>query len=393
MTSIRHIVHFDLDSFYVSVERLFDPTLIGIPLIVGGHGDRSVVSSCSYEARKFGVRSAMSVIKAKQLCPQAAVVSPNMSRYAAMSNAVTEIMGNNVPVLEKASIDEFYVDLSGMDRFFDPYEHACKLRQTIINETKLPISFGFATNKTVAKIATGKAKPNGQFRVEAGKEKEFMASLNVGEIPMVGEKTQELLMKMGIHKVSQLQTTPINQLEQVLGKMGRLLWEKANGIDNNPVEPFQDRKSISTETTFDTDTTDREYLGTLLVAMSNELGHKIRREGKYAACIAIKLRFNNFETFSKQLTIAATQSDAAILEAARLLFSQLYTTNTPIRLIGLRLTNLGTEKGQAGLFDSGEQKDKLYTALDNIKAKFGTSSVRAAITLKVKKEIGNRKSQ
>ncbi len=363
--------------------------MIGIPIIVGGHGDRSVVSSCSYEARKFGVRSAMPIVRAKALCPQATIVSPDMRRYAEMSAVVTRIMEDNVPLMEKASIDEFYIDLSGMDRFFDPYEHASKIRQRIIAETGLPISFGFATNKTVAKIATGKAKPNGQFRVEAGKEKEFMATLTVGQIPMAGEKTQQTLMKMGIHKVSQLQTASAAQLEQVLGKMGRVLWEKANGIDNNPVEPYSDRKSISTETTFDTDTTDRSFIDSLLVAMSSDLGHKIRREQRFAATIAIKIRYNNFETVSRQLTISATQSDAEVVAAVRELFAKVYTHNTPIRLIGIRLGNLASEKGQAGLFDNSEQTDKLYSALDSIKQKFGASSVKPAATLHLKKRSHN----
>lgn len=337
----------------------------------------------------MGVRSAMPVIRAKQLCPQAVVVSPDMKRYAEYSSIVTRIIEDNVPLMEKASIDEFYVDLSGMDRFFDAYEHATRIREQIIKETGLPISFGFATNKTIAKIATGKGKPNGQFRVEAGTEKEFMATLNVAQIPMAGEKTQEVLMKMGIHKVSQLQQTSVTQLEQVLGKMGRVLWEKANGIDNNPVEPYTDRKSISTETTFNTDTTDRTYLETLLVGMSDELGYKLRKEQKFCSTIAIKLRYNNFETTSKQLTMPATQADSDILKAAHDLFRQLYSNNTPIRLIGIRLGNLGSEKGQTGLFDNTEQNDKLYTALDSIKARFGSSSVKPAVTLDLKKRSHN----
>ncbi len=390
MSNPRYIVHFDLDSFYVSVERLVNPALLGIPLIVGGNGERGVVSTCSYEARQFGVHSAMSIVRAKQLCPQAIILSPNMKLYAHYSQVVTEIMENSVPLLEKASIDEFYVDLSGMDRFFDPYEHACQLRQRIITETGLPISFGFASNKTVAKIATGLAKPNGQLRVEHGEEKTFLAPLSVALIPMAGEKTQQILMQMGIHKIGQLQKTPLAQLEQVLGKMGRVIWEKAQGIDHSTVEPYQDRKSISTETTFDTDTTDREYLKTLLVAMSNDLGHKIRKEGVYAGVVALKLRYNNFETSTKQISLPATQSDAEILQAVHLLFRQLYTTNTPIRLIGIRLGNFSSEKGQGNLFTNDGQPDnfkgeKLYKALDSIKTKFGVSAVKPAVTVGMRK--------
>ena len=388
-TTARHIAHFDLDSFYVSVERLQNPDLVGVPLIVGGYGDRGVVSSCSYEARRSGVRSAMPIVRAKQLCPQAFITPPNMKLYAEYSGLVTHIIENNVPVFEKASIDEFYVDLSGMDRFFDPYQHATEIRQLIIRETGLPISFGFASNKTIAKIATGKAKPNGQLRVPAGTEKEFLAPLSVAEIPMAGEKTQQILMQMGIHKISQLQQTPVGQLEHILGKMGRVLWEKSQGIDHSPVEPYLDRKSISTETTFDKDTSDRNYLSTVLLAMCTELGHKIRRAERYAGVVALKIRYNNFETHSKQLSLPNTQTDSDILKSVKNLFEQLYTTNAPIRLIGIRLGNLSEQKGQSDLFNNDDQNDKLYKALDNIKEKFGSSSIKPAAMLQVKKKSHN----
>lgn len=385
MSITRYIAHYDLDSFYVSVERILKPELLGIPLIVGGHGSRSVVSSCSYEARKMGVRSAMPVSRAKQLCPQAVVVSPDMKIYSHYSGIVTDIIESNVPLMEKASIDEFYVDLSGMDAFFDPYAHATMIREKVIQETGLPISFGFGSSKTIAKIATGLAKPNGQLRVQHGSEKEFLAPLSVAKIPMAGEKSQQILMKMGIHTIGQLQKASPGQLEQELGKLGLVLWNKANGIDHSEVSTDHDRKSISTERTFEEDTLDRNYLQSLLMAMGEELGYKIRKEGIYSACVALKLRYNNFETVSKQLTISATQSDKEIQNKAIELFNQLYKNNQPIRLIGVRLSNLGTEKGQAGLFDTPEQDDRLYSAIDAIKDKFGKLSVKSAASLRSKK--------
>ncbi|HEY1008036.1 MAG TPA: DNA polymerase IV, partial [Sphingobacteriaceae bacterium] len=213
MSELRHIVHIDLDSFFVSVERLSDPSLNGRPVIIGGTGRRGVVASCSYEARKFGVRSAMPMGQARSLCPQAIVIRGNYSEYSKASRLVTDIIQAEVPLFEKTSIDEFYIDLTGMEKFFGCYKLATELRQKVIRETGLPISFGLSGCKVVSKVATGQAKPNGQLYVEHGREKEFLAPLMVGKIPMIGDKAVQTLASMGIYKVGDLQKQDLRHLQ------------------------------------------------------------------------------------------------------------------------------------------------------------------------------------
>ena len=267
---MRSIVHMDLDSFFVSVSCLEHPKLKGKPVLIGGTSDRGVVASCSYEARAFGVHSAMPMKLARRLCPDAIIVRGDYERYSYFSEMVTDIIRENVPVYEKSSIDEFYIDLSGMDRYFGCYKWATELRQKITKETGLPISFGMSQNKTVSKIATGEAKPNGQQQIDYGNEKTFLAPLPVRKIPMVGEKTSEILRTMGVEKIETVQKMPVELMERVLGDNGIMIWKKANGIDNTPVEPYNERKSLSTEETFDQDTIDVNYLKSLIVAMTEK---------------------------------------------------------------------------------------------------------------------------
>jgi len=278
----RQIVHIDLDSFFVSVERKFNPALIGIPVLIGGSADRGVVASCSYEARKFGIHSAMPMKQAMKLCPHATIVRGTHGRYSEASREVTAIIHDSVPLYQKTSVDEFYIDLTGMDKFHDPYQIATNLRQRVIKETGLPISFGMASGKTVAKMATNQAKPNGQLLVEHGKEKEFMAPLSIRKIPMLGEKTCQKLYQFGIEKIGDLQKVDLRFLETVFGKAGRYIWEKANGIDDSEIVPHSDRKSISSETTFNVNVSDVKTLETVLVSLTEELSAKLRKENKVA---------------------------------------------------------------------------------------------------------------
>ena len=252
----RSIVHMDLDSFFVSVERLRDDRLKGLPLIIGGGGDRAVVASCSYEARKFGVHSAMPMKLARRLCPDAIIIGGDMEAYSRYSGLVTDVVSSYSPVVEKASIDEFYIDLTGMDRFFGTWKWALELKQNIIKETGLPISFALSGNKTVSKIGTGESKPNGQMQVALGTERPFLSPLSVRKIPMIGEKTYTTLCSMGVRQIGTLQAMPAQAMERVMGQNGLSIWKKANGIDTSPVQPINERKSISTEHTFETDTMD-----------------------------------------------------------------------------------------------------------------------------------------
>ena len=275
----------DLDTFFVSVERLKDSRLTNKPVLVGGSGDRGVVASCSYEARMFGIHSAMPMRQARMLCPEAIVVRGDYEHYSYYSNMITNIVEENVPLYEKSSIDEFYVDMSGMDKFFGTYTYMQELRNKIIKETGLPISFGLSENKTVSKVATGQAKPNNHLKIDLGIEKEFLAPLPVKKIPMVGDVTAQLLRKMGIVKIKTVQEMPQQVMNNILGENGRTIWRKANGIDTTPVEQYSERKSISSEETFDSDTIDIKKIKTILSAMTEKLAFQLRKDGNLTSNI------------------------------------------------------------------------------------------------------------
>ncbi|MCE9540352.1 MAG: DNA polymerase IV, partial [Bacteroidetes bacterium] len=302
----RTIVHMDLDTFFVSVSRLRNNALVGKPVLVGGSSDRGVVASCSYEARKFGIHSAMPMKLARRLCPEAIIIRGDYEDYSKYSNIITEIISEKAPVYEKSSIDEFYLDLSGMDKFFGCYQWTTELRHKIQDETGLPISFGLSKNKTVSKVATGEAKPNGQKQIDFGTEKTFLSPLPIRKIPMIGEKTSHLLRSMGVEKIKTLQEMPVELLENVLGANGISIWKKANAIDNTPVEQYSERKSLSTEETYDSDTTDLTKLKSTLIAMTEKLAFQMRGEEKLTSCITVKIRYSNFDTHTTQAKIAYT---------------------------------------------------------------------------------------
>jgi len=376
----------DLDSFFVSVEVIKDPSLKGKPVIVGGTAERGIVASCSYEARKFGIHSAMATTMAKRLCPEAIFLHGSYHDYADYSKKVTDIITARVPVLEKSSIDEFYIDLTGMDTFFGSFKLAKEIRDLVRTETGLPISFGLSTNKTVAKIATSEAKPDGFLQVPAGEEKAFLAKLHVTKIPGVGEKTYPKLKEMGVEMVSDLQALQISDLEEKFGEFGIVLWNKANGIDNNPVIPYTDRKSISSENTFEKDVTEYEYLETFVVSLIEQLAFKMRKENFLTSCLIIKMRYANFETISKQVSLDFTASDNVLIAKAKTLLESMNREKRPIRLIGVGFSNLMHGKQQIDLFSDTENNIKLYQALDAINKKFGNKTVHRAKTI----NTGNR---
>lgn len=383
----RSIVHMDLDSFFVSVERLLDPSLIGKPVIIGGTSDRGVVASCSYEARKFGVRSAMPSRAAKQLCPHAIFIRGKMEQYSKFSHEVTEIIENHAPLFEKASIDEHYIDITGMDKYVkNSLLWTQELRQTIIKETGLPISFGLSTNKTVSKIATDEAKPNGEKHVLAGDEKRFLAPLSVTKIPGIGEKTYPILKNLRIERIENIQAMSIEAMQKILGDHGGSIWRKANGIDNNSVEPYHEQKSMSTETTFHTDTSDMNFLKNVLVNMIDSLSFDLRQSKKVAGCVTLKLRSSDFQTHTFQMRIPYTASDHVLLEKVTELFTKNYSRGLLIRLIGVKYSNLVSGFNQINLFDDTEEKINLYQALDKIRLRFGSDAIgKACSGLKHKK--------
>ncbi|MFT6854134.1 MAG: DNA polymerase-4 [Cyclobacteriaceae bacterium] len=373
--SLNSILHLDLDTFFVSVERLKNSKLEGKPVLIGGTSDRGVVASCSYEARRFGIHSAMPMKMAKTLCPEAIIMKGNSADYSKYSRIVTEIIQQSVPVMEKASVDEFYVDLSGMDKFYGCMKMASELRKKVIQESGLPISFGLSENKTVSKVATNEAKPNNQIKIDYGKEKPFLAPLSVKKIPMVGDKTYQKLISLGVRKIQTLQEMPMELMERAFGKNGVSIWRKANGIDNSPVIPYTERKSISTERTFDKDTIDITRLKGLLTAMTENLSFQLRRGDKLCACITIKMRYSDFNTYTLQSRIPYTSADYLLIPKALELFEKLYNRRLLVRLVGIRLSDIVNGNHQIDLFDNQMRALHLYEAMDKIRDKHGDRAV------------------
>lgn len=375
---LRYIAHFDLDAFFVSVELLKNPSLKGKPVIVGGDGQRGIVAACSYEARKFGIESAMPAMTAKRLCPQAIFLKGSYSDYSKYSRMVTEIIADAVPVYEKASVDEFYIDLTGMDKFFGVKQYTRELRERIIRETGLPISYGLSANKLVSKMATNEAKPNGFLEIEHGKETEFLWPLRVEKIPMVGKQTQHQLHAISIYTIEQLANTPVPQLEHVFGKWGKKLWEKAHGISTSEVEGYSEQKSLSHENTFDADYTDAKFLHNELVRLTEKNAHDLRQEERLTGCVTVKLRYADFTTVSKQEVIPYTALDNVLLEKVKDLFMRLYKKGEKVRLLGVKFSHLVPMTLQMNLFDKEAEKLQLYKTVDNIKAQFGIDAVKKA---------------
>jgi len=384
MAVLRSIVLMDLDTFFVSCERKLDSRLIGKPILIGGTSDRGVVASCSYEARQFGIHSAMPMKMAKERCPEAIVIKGNSETYSKFSREVTDIIRESVPVYEKTSIDEFYMDLTGMDKFFGTMKYASELRQRIFKETGLPISFGLSQNKTVSKIATGEAKPNNQLRIDYGSEREFLAPLSVRKIPMVGIKTYQTLCNLGVRKIQTIQEMPVELIQSALGENGVVIWKKANGLDNSPVEQYNERKSISTERTFDSDTIDVVKLRGIMLAMAENLAFQLRRGEKLTGCVTVKIRYSDFHTHTLQKQIPYTAVDHQLLPLVSDLFERLYSRRLLVRLIGVRYSSLVSGFHQMNLFDDSSDYAALYNALDRIRSRYGDRSVIRAVGMEAR---------
>lgn len=387
LTTNRCIVHLDLDTFFVSVERLLNSNLIGKPVIIGGTSDRGVVASCSYEARQFGVHSAMPMKMARILCDHAIVVRGDMDQYSKYSKMVTEVIAEQAPVYEKASIDEHYLDITGMDRFFGNIKWSQELRQKITHETGLPVSFGISINKTVSKIATNEAKPNGLLQVPYHRIHPFMDPLSIKKIPMIGNRTYMLLRSMGISTINTLRFIPIDMMERVMGKNGIVIWKKANGIDPTPVQQYSERKSIGTERTFETDTIDVAMLRNILIGMVEKVTFQLRKEQRLTSCVTVKIRYSNFDTHTLQKHIPYTAFDHILLKTAQELFKNLYTRRMLIRLIGVKFSSLVQGSQQLNMFEDTPEMTNLYQAMDRIRLRFGTKAIRRAAGMK---EVQNR---
>ena len=371
LSQSRHITHLDLDTFYVSVEYLRNSKLRGKPVLIGGMSDRGVVASCSYEARKFGIHSGMPMRAARRLCSNAVVIKSDFEAYSKYSKLVTEVIKEEVPVFEKASIDEFYVDLTGMEKFFGCRKLSDKLKNKVYKESGLSISYGLASNKLISKVATNEIKPNGQLEIPFGNEKNFLAPLSIMKIPGIGKETGYKLLKMGVETVKTLSEIPVNMMNNLLGKNGIELHKRANGIDESPVIPFKEAKSISTEQTFETDTIDINFIYRQLTRMTEKIAFELRSKNQLTGCVSVKIRYSDFQTEQRQISIAYVAADHILFKKAKELFDKLYERRQLIRLIGVRFSNLIPGNYQIDLFNDTQENIRLYQAIDSIKKQYG----------------------
>lgn len=383
MSKDKQIIHIDQDAFFVSVELLKNSSLAGKPVIIGGSSDRGVVASCSYEARKFGIHAAMPSRMARQLCPHAIFIRGNMDEYSKYSHMVTDILQERVPLLEKASIDEHYIDMTGMDRFYGCMKFAHELRLYVMKETGLPLSFGLSANKTVSKIATNECKPNGERQVTYDEIQPFLNPLSIKKIPGLGQATYIKLSEMGVRQIYTLARIPQEQLFKVLGNNGTSLWQKARGIDNSPVIPYHEQKSIGTQSTFETDSIDTRKIKQLLTSMVMDLCFQLRAQRKLTACITVTIRYSNFETHTRQARIPYTSLDSFLISKAKELFDTLYNRRMLIRLVGVKFSQLVSGNEQISLYGASEEQYKLYQAMDRIRNRFGEKAVKLASSIDI----------
>ncbi len=374
----KHIAHFDLDSFFVSVEIINNPSLKGKPVLVGGY-ERGVVAACSYEARKFGIHSAMPMKKALQLCPQAIVTSSSRGDYSKYSRWVTEIIASKVPLFEKASIDEFYIDLTGMDKFFGVSQYAKDLRSLITHETGLPISCGLASARFIAKMATNEAKPNGFLEIPHGRETDFLWPLGIEKINGVGKQTEQQLKSFGIYTIEDIAKTPIELMGRYAGKWGEALWHKAHGRGTAEIFTDWEQKSMSHENTFDTDYTDISFLHKELVRLTEKTAYSLREDEKLTGCVTVKIRYSDFETTSRQETVDYTALDDVLIAKVKDLFNKSWQKGRAVRLLGVRFSQFIPMTMQMSLFENNAEKLNLYKAVDDIKDRFGAQLVKKAV--------------
>jgi DNA polymerase-4 len=377
----HHIAHFDLDSFFVSVEIINNPSLKGKPVLVGGY-ERGVVAACSYEARKFGIHSAMPMKRAMQLCPHAIITNSSRSEYSKYSRWVTDIIASKVPLFEKASIDEFYIDMTGMEKFFGVSRYTRELRHQIMKETGLPISCGLSSARFISKMATNEAKPNGFLEIPRGKEKEFLWPLSISKINGVGKQTEQQLKDLGLYTIEDIAKTPVEVLEKYIGKWGESLWQKSQGIGSVEIDTNWEQKSMSHENTFDKDYTDTEFLHSELVRLTEKTAYSLREDEMLTGCVTVKIRYSDFETTSRQETIDYTSLDDQLIAKVKDLFSKSVQKGRPVRLLGVRFSQLIPFTMQMSLFDNNAEKLNLYKAVDDIKNQFGSKSVSRASSIR-----------
>jgi DNA polymerase-4 len=389
----RKILHIDLDAFFCSVEELTQPQLKGKPFAVGGDpSGRSVVSSCSYAARQFGVHSAMPCSQALRLCPELIFVHSGYSSYSRESEKVMAIIRDLTPLVQQISIDEAFLDVSDLPQ--TGVQIAKRLQSDIYARTQLPTSLGVASNKLMAKIANNIGKsahkkptpPMAITEVKPGEEAAFLADLSVRELWGVGPKMAERFNLMGFKTIGQIASMPVNQLEKVFGKSGRDLWERAQGLDDRPVAEDHSVKSVSQEVTFNKDVSDPEILRKQLLDLSEQVGYRLRKSGLCGTTIRLKIRWANFDTYTRQKKLnSPVDQDRVIYEQAYEQMMAFYPFHQPVRLIGVGVSGLTNSLHQLPLWETQDEKERrLLTAVDEVRARFGKDLLQRANTLKKK---------
>ena len=382
-------MHIDLDAFFVSVEQVLNPELKGKPVVVGGKPDRrGVVAAASYEARAFGVHSAMPLATASRLCPQAIFIEGNFPRYRDASQKFMAILADFSPYLEPLGIDEAYLDATGFESIHGSiHQMAEKIRQRVKDKLGLCASIGIASSKVVAKVASDLSKPDGLLEVPLGKERSFLKPLPIVKLPGIGKKSEQVLKGLGVSTIGQLATLPLDVLESHFGAWGKLIHDHANGIGNDKVEPPAPAKSTSRETTFAKDTRDVTLLKATLRYLSERVGSDLRQKEKLAKCVTLKLRYADFTTTTRQQTLTqASDTDQTIFETGlRLLKNELPREKQAVRLIGIGVSNLVEAGRQRDMLDSSALRlERLNTVIDRIRKKYGFTAIQTGRTLRLK---------
>lgn len=372
----RAVLHLDMDTFFVSVERKYNSDLLHQPVIIGGTGSRGVVSSCSYEARRFGVHSGMPMGLARRFCPEAVYLRGDMDLYSRESGLITEIITEQAPLFAKSSIDEFDIDLTGMDRYLGACKWSRELRHRIMRESGLPLSSGISVNRFVSKMATNAAKPCNEKQIDPGDEKPFLAPIHISKMHGVGEVNSRKLIYMGIRHIGTLSRIPRPLLQREFGKYGDYLWERSNGIDPSVITPYRKEKSMSKERTFQTDSIDPVFLRSHLLDMCSRLGFQLRNAGKLTSCISVKIRYGDFQTYTHQRRIPYTANDRTLRRHLEELFQQLYQRRQRVRLLGVKFSGLVTGSFQISLLDDTVREIDLLLAMDRIRRRFGETAVQ-----------------
>lgn len=376
-----HIIHCDLDAFFAAVEQQDDPSLLGKPVIVGGIGPRGVVSTCSYEARKFGVRSAMPAAQARRLCPQGVYMPVRMVRYQEISRQVLAILSQYTPLMEPLSIDEAFLDVSGTASLFgSPEQIGRQIKARVRTELGLTISVGISYNKYLAKLASDLGKPDGLFIIPFDQALEILKPLPVTRLWGVGEKAGQALHRLGMQTIGDIQILPPGWLQERLGSSGQHYWELARGMDLRQVELDQERKSLGREATFPEDEADMETLHILLNRFSAELCHKLRKDKLVCSTVTVKIRYSGFKTINRSKTIPPGHSDLVIGQVAGEILRQAYQGDPPLRLLGLSLGKLSKvgDCEQASLFEAEDQNRSLDQLMDNLRQRFGPETIKRA---------------